>query len=165
MVKVIADSTCDLSKELIEKYDITILPLHIVLGDEEYEDGRNILPDDIYKWSDENKRTPKTSAPSQEAAINLMQPYVDEGREIVCFAISSDMSTSINVMRLAVEELEVQEQVQVIDSENLSTGIGLLVLEAAILAKEGKTAREIADRIEELKPLVRASFVVDTLTY
>ena len=165
MVKVIADSTCDLSKELIEKYDITILPLHIVLGDEEYEDGRNILPDDIYKWSDENKRTPKTSAPSQEAAINLMQPYVDEGREIVCFAISSDMSTSINVMRLAVEELEVQEQVQVIDSENLSTGIGLLVLEAAILAREGKTAREIADRMEELKPLVRASFVVDTLTY
>lgn len=165
MVKVIADSTCDLSKELIEKYDITILPLHIVLGEEEYEDGRNILPDDIYKWSDENKTTPKTSAPSQEAAINLMQPYVDEGREIVCFTISSDMSTSINVMRLAVEELEVQEQVQVIDSENLSTGIGLLVLEAAILAKEGKTAREIADRIEELKPLVRASFVVDTLTY
>ncbi|MGN0155687.1 MAG: DegV family protein [Lachnospiraceae bacterium] len=165
MVKVIADSTCDLSKELIEKYDITILPLHIVLGEEEYEDGRNILPDDIYKWSDENKTTPKTSAPSQEAAINLMQPYVDEGREIVCFTISSDMSTSINVMRLAVEELEAQEQVQVIDSENLSTGIGLLVLEAAILAKEGKTAREIADRIEELKPLVRASFVVDTLTY
>lgn len=165
MVKVIADSTCDLSKELIEKYDITILPLHIVLGEEEYEDGRNILPDDIYKWSDENKMTPKTSAPSQEAAINLMQPYVDEGREIVCFTISSDMSTSINVMRLAVEELEAQEQVQVIDSENLSTGIGLLVVEAAILAKEGKTAREIADRIEELKPLVRASFVVDTLTY
>lgn len=64
MVKIISDSTCDLSPELIAKYDIDILPLHILLGEDEYEDGKNITPEQIYSWSDENKTTPKTSAPA-----------------------------------------------------------------------------------------------------
>ncbi len=59
MVKIIADSTCDLSKDLVEKYDVEILPLNIVLGDEEYQDGVNITPDEIYAWSDEHKTTPQ----------------------------------------------------------------------------------------------------------
>ena len=113
MVKIISDSTCDLSKDLLEKYDIDIAPLHIVLGEDEYEDGVNITPDEIYKWSDENKETPKTSAAGIEQTTEMMRPYV----------------------------------------------------EAAIMAQEGKNAQEIADRIEHLKPLVRSSFVVDTLTY
>ena len=62
MVKIIADSTCDLSEDLVEKYDVEILPLNIVLGDEEYQDGVNITPDEIYAWADEHKTTPKTSA-------------------------------------------------------------------------------------------------------
>lgn len=165
MVKIISDSTCDLSKELLEKYDIDIAPLHIVLGEDEYEDGANITPDEIYKWSDEHKVTPKTSAVGIEQTIGLMRPYVEEGREIVCFAISASMSTTVNVMNMAAEVLEAEKQITVIDSANLSTGIGLLVIEAAIMAQKGKTAQEIADRMEMLKPLVRASFVVDTLTY
>lgn len=88
-----------------------------------------------------------------------------EQREVICFSISSGMSTSGNVMRLAAEELEASDLVTVIDSANLSTGIGLLVIEAAIMAQEGKTAGEITAVIEELKPKVRASFVVDTLVY
>lgn len=165
MVKIISDSTCDLSKELLEKYDIDIAPLHIVLGADEYEDGANITPDEIYKWSDEHKVTPKTSAVGIEQTIGLMRPYVEEGREIVCFAISASMSTTVNVMNMAAEVLEAEKQIKVIDSANLSTGIGLLVIEAAIMAQNGRTAQEIADRMEMLKPLVRASFVVDTLTY
>ena len=94
-----------------------------------------------------------------------MKPYVSEQREVICFSISSGMSTSGNVMRLAAEELEASDLVTVIDSANLSTGIGLLVIEAAIMAQEGKTAGEITAVIEELKPKVRASFVVDTLVY
>ncbi len=165
MVKIISDSTCDLSRELLEKYDIDIAPLHIVLGEAEYEDGVSITPDEIYKWSDENKVTPKTSAAGIEQTIELMRPYVETGREVVCFSISASMSTTVNVMNMAAEVLEVEHLVKVVDSANLSTGIGLLVIEAAIMAQEGKTAQEIADRIEYLKPLVRASFVVDTLTY
>lgn len=165
MVKIISDSTCDLSEELLQKYEVSILPLHIVLGERECEDGRDISPDEIYRWSDENKLTPKTSAPAVDKAIELLRPYVESGREVICFSISEDMSTSANVMRLAAEELDGNNLVTVINSANLSTGIGLLVIEAAIMAKEGKNAREITEKIEELKPLVRASFVVDTLVY
>ena len=163
-VKIISDSTCDLSKELVQRYDIDILPLHILLGDKEYEDGV-ITPDEIFAWSDDNKTTPKTSAPAITEAVELMKPYVEEGREIVCFSISESMSTSGNVMRLAAGELDADELVTVIDSANLSTGIGLLVIEAAIMADKGCNASEIKARMEKLKPYVRASFVVDTLTY
>ncbi|MCI5934974.1 MAG: DegV family protein [Lachnospiraceae bacterium] len=165
MIKIISDSTCDLSKDILEKYDVDILPLHIILGDEEYLDGKNITPEEIYRWADEHATTPKTSAPALEDAINLMKPYIDRGDELICFSISNSMSSSGQVMMMAAEELEASNRVHVIDSANLSTGIGLLVVEAAILAKEGKRAAEIVQTIEEYKPYVRASFVVDTLVY
>ena len=111
MVKIISDSTCDLSAELAAQYDIDILPLHILLGDEEFEDGKTITPDEIYSWSDEHKTTPKTSAPSLAETIELFRPYVEEGREIVCFSISNSMSTSGNVMRLAAGELEAENRI------------------------------------------------------
>ena len=165
MVKIISDSTCDLTPDLLSKYDIDILPLHILLGEKEYKDGINITPDQIYSWSDANKTTPKTSAPALSETIELFRPYVEEGRNIVCFSISNSMSSSGNVMQLAAEELNAQDLITVIDSANLSTGIGLLVIEAAILAQNNKTAAEISVAVESLKPYVRASFVVDTLTY
>lgn len=165
MIKIISDSTCDLSKELVEKYNIGILPLHIHLGEDEYEDGVTITPDEIYTWADANNTTPKTSAASLVTVVETFRPHVENGDEIICFSISSSMSVSYNTMRLAAQELEAEEQIYPIDSANLSTGIGLLVIEAAIMAQNGKSAQEIVDRIEELKPLVRASFVVDTLTY
>ncbi|MGN0167332.1 MAG: DegV family protein [Acetatifactor sp.] len=165
MVKIIADSTCDLSQDLLIKYDISILPLHVLLGEEEYLDGRTITPDKIYEWSDAHKTTPKTSAPSLTEAMELMKPYVEEEREIVCFSISDEMSTSGNVMRLAAAELQAEHLVTVINSANLSTGIGHLVIEAAIFAQNGFKGKEIEKEIEKLKPRVRASFVVDTLTY
>ena len=123
-VKIISDSTCDLSGELIDRYDISILPLHVLLGEKEYKDGVDITPEDIYRWSDENNTTPKTSAPSMEEAMELMRPFVEAGREVVCFSISDSMSSSGNAMRLAARELEAEHLVTVIDSQNLSTGIG-----------------------------------------
>ncbi len=165
MIKIISDSTCDLSKDLIEKYNIAILPLHIHLGEEEYQDGVTITPDEIYTWADANNTTPKTSAASMIEVIELFEPYIQNGDEIISFSISGTMSANNNVMRLAAEDLEAEDKIHVIDSANLSTGIGLLVIEAAIMAQEGKSAKEIVTRIEELKPLVSASFVVDTLTY
>ncbi len=165
MVKIIADSTCDLSEELVKRYDISILPLHILLGEREYEDGVTLTPEEIYRWAEEQKATPKTSAPSIDRAVEIFQPFLEAGRQIVCFSISGTMSASGNVMKLAAQKLGAEEQVTVIDSENLSTGIGLLVVKAAILAQEGKTAGEIADIVEALRPKVRASFVVDTLLY
>ena len=114
MVKIISDSTCDLSQELLRKYDIDILPLHILLGDSEYKDGKDITPDQIFTWSDANKTTPKTSAPALADAMELFRPYAEAGREIVCFSISAGMSTSGNVMRLAAEELGASDRIKVI---------------------------------------------------
>ena len=164
-VKIIADSTCDLSKELLEKYEISILPLHIVLGDKEYKDGLEILPDEIYAWSDANKEAPKTSAASISDAMELFESNLKNHDEIVCFSISGQMSTTVNVMRMAAEELDAEDKIHIIDSENLSTGGGLLVIEAAIMASAGKSGEEIVNTIEQLKPQVRASFIVDTLTF
>ncbi len=165
MVKIISVSTSDLSKELLEKYDVSILPLHVLLGEEEYLDGKNITPDEIFAWADANKTTPKTSAPSMTEVVDMWKPYLDAGQEIICFSIAEGMSGTGNIMRLAVAELEAEGQVYVVDSANLSTGIGLMMIEAAIMAQAGKSAAEIVSVIEELKPRVRASFVVDTLVY
>ena len=165
MIKIISDSTCDLGKKLLEKYDIGILPLHVTMGEDEYRDGVDITPDELYAWADANKTTPKTSAASIVEAINLFTEYGKDENEIICFSISDSMSTTGNVMRMAACEADMEDRVYVINSESLSTGVGLLVLEAAIMAKEGKRASEIVEAIEALKPMVRASFVVDTLTY
>ncbi len=165
MVKIISDSTCDLSPELIARYDIDILPLHILLGEVDYLDGQGVTPDDIYRWSDEHRSSPKTAAISLEDTAAALAPYVREGREVVCFSISSSMSATCQVMRLAAEQLEAEHLVRVVDSQNLSTGVGLLVAAAAEMAQAGAGAEEIVRRVEALRPRVRASFVVDTLTY
>lgn len=165
MVKILSDSTCDLSQELTEQYDIQILPLHVLMGAEDYKDGVDIRPDEIFRWSDENKTTPKTAAPSIEDATEMIGRLLEGGNEVLCFSISETMSSSLNIMRLAIEDLEASDRAFAFDSKNLSTGIGLLVVEAACMAKEGLGAQEIIQKLEELRPLVRSSFVVDTLTY
>ena len=163
MIKILSDSTCDLSKELVERYDLGIIPLYVRLGEKEYLDGVNITPEELYKWSDEHGETPKTAAPSIEDISKYLDPNGSD--EYIIFTISSSMSASFNNVRLAAEDLEMSDRVYVIDSANLSTGIGLQVLYAAELAKAGKSAKEIVQEIENTKSKVRASFVVDTLVY
>ena len=164
-VGIIADTTCDLSVELRERYQIKTFPLHIHLGDKEYSDGVDISPDDIYRWSDENKATPKTSAISPAEANDVLEAALKEAETVICFCISDQMSSTGNVLRLAVQELEAEEKVFIVDSKSLSTGIGLQIIEAAIMAQQGMAAKDIVARIKEMQPRVRASFVVDTLTY
>lgn len=165
MVKILSDSTCDLSQELTERYNIEILPLHVLMGEGDYRDGVEVTPEQIFRWSDENKSTPKTAAPSIEDAVEKIGKLLEGGNEVLCFSISETMSSSLNIMRLAIEELGAAGRAFAFDSKNLSTGIGLLVVEAACMAKEGMGAAEILKKLEELRPLVRSSFVVDTLTY
>ena len=162
---IIADSTCDLSEELLERYQVTIVPLHIRLGDAEYRDGADITPAEIFAWADEHKTTPKTSAVSVEDVISALEKVLQDADEAVCFCISESMSASGEMMRVAAAEMGVSDRVFVINSQNLSTGIGLQVIEAAIAAQQGKSGAEIAAEIEAVIPKVRASFVVDTLTY
>lgn len=164
-VKIISDSTCDLSPELLQKWDVDILPLQILLGEKAYGDDRSVTPDEIYAWAERNKATPKTAAPTVDSAVKLFRPYLEQGRDIVCLSISQSMSASGNVMRLAAEELNAADRVIVVDSASLSTGVGLLVIEAAAKAQAGAAAKEIEAHVLSLREKVRASFVVDSLTY
>lgn len=165
MVKIITDSTSDLSDELLQRYDVDMLPLYVILGDKQYKDREEIELQEIYKWSDENKDVPKTAALSIDDVMKMIEPYKEKGDDVIIFAVSGSMSSSVQVMRLAAEEMEYEDHVFVIDSQNLSTGIGLLIIEAAVMAKQGMAASDIVKKIEEYIPKSRASFVLDTLTY
>ncbi len=162
MVKIISDSTCDLSPELIARYDIDVIPLYIILGEDEYKDGQGVTPDEIYRWSDEHNMSPKTAAVSMEDALAALKPY--KGQEVIVFTISGSMSSTYNVLRMAAEQTDA-DRIHVIDSKNLSTGVGLQVIAAAEMAQQGLSAAEIVEKIKANRDAVRASFVVDTLTY
>lgn len=163
-IRIVADSTCDLSKELIEKYDINIIPLCIMLGDNTFLDGVDITPEEIYKWSDENKTTPKTSAVPFDKIEETLKPMVEAGDDIIFIGISEEMSSTCNRIRIFAEDAE-YDRIFVINSKNLSTGIGLQALRAAELRDMGKSAEEIVADIENSRDRVRASFVIDTPTF
>lgn len=161
-VIITGDSTNDLSKELLEKYNIKIKPLTITLGDTSYLDGVDINPDYIYKYHSENGILPKTSAVNIADMVDFFEPLVEEGYAIVHFSLSSSMSSTYQNTLLAAEEFE---DVYVIDSKNLSTGEGLLVLKAAEMAEAGVDAKTIYEEISALVAKVDASFVIDNLEY
>lgn len=163
-IRIVADSTCDLSKELIDQYNISIIPLCIVMGDQSYYDGIETTPDEIYAWADANNTTPKTAAIAMDKAEEVLKPFMEAGDDIIFFGISSEMSTTCNVIRIVGEDND-YDRLFIVDSRNLSTGIGLQVLRAAELVAAGKSAEEIVEEIDAAKDKVRSSFVVDHLTY
>ncbi|MBE6740443.1 MAG: DegV family protein [Ruminococcaceae bacterium] len=157
-----SDSTTDLSAELIERYNVQILPLGISLGGTLYRDGIDINPDKIYDHYAKTGELPKTSAVNLEECADFFRPYVEEGYSIVHFSISSEMSSTFNNCRLAAMEFE---DVYVVDTRNLSTGGGLLVISAGEMVNQGLEAKEIAEKCEELATRVDASFVIDSLEF
>ena len=163
-IRITADSTCDLSESLLQKYEISILPLNIVLDMKSYSDGEEISPDEIYAWSEKMHKTPKTAAVAYDRALEMASAFQENGDEMIFFGISESMSTTCNVMRMVKEELN-YTGMYVIDSQILSTGIGLQVLRAAVLAGQGLGAQEIVKQIEQERSRVRASFVVERLDY
>ena len=163
-IRIVSDSTCDLSQELIEKYEISIIPLCITLGEDTYLDGVDITPEEIYAWSDEHKTTPKTSAVPFDKVEETLKPMIEAGDDIIFIGISEEMSSTCNRIRIFGEDAE-YDRLFVINSKNLSTGIGLQVLRAAELRDKGETAEKIVAEIESSRDRVRASFVVDTTVF
>lgn len=161
-ILIASDSTCDLNSELIERYNVKILPLGVNLGNNLYRDGVDINPDDIYKFYEETGELPKTSAVNMADFSDFFEKYTDEGYSIICFTISSDMSATFNNARMAAEEFD---NVYVVDSRNLSTGSGLLVCAAGDMALAGKGAKEIYDTVCDMRDRVSASFVIDDLEF
>lgn len=159
---ITSDSTSDLSPALRERYNIKTIPLGVNLGDKTYFDGVDITPDDIYEYHKKTGELPKTTAANVGDCIDFFKPFTDDGKTVIHFAISSEMSSTYNNACLAASEFE---NVYVIDSRNLSTGSGLLVVAAAEMAASGTEATEIVEKIGALIPCVDASFVIDSLEY
>jgi len=161
-IHVTSDSTCDLSPELIAQYNIQISPLYVVLDGKAYRDTLEITPDDIYAYVERTKKVGSTAALNVSDYLEFFRANLEGYDAIIHFTISSDMSSCYQNACIAAEEIG---NVYVIDSRNLSTGIGHLVLDAAELAAEGRDAKEIYDILNERKKKLDVSFVIDTLKY
>lgn len=162
MIRITSDSTCDLGS-LVEERNVGILPLQVNLGANAYHDGVDITPEKIFEYVAETKELPKTSAPSIGDYEDFFNEQLAFGDEIIHFNISSKSSGSHSFAKQAAESFG--GKVHVIDSMALSSGQGLLVLKAADMRDEGKSAQEIVEAIEELRTRVNTSFVPDTLDY
>ncbi len=157
-----ADSTCDLSAELMERYHVHTYPLHINLDGDTFEDGVNITPDDIYAAYRDKKILPKTAAVNMEEYKEFVAPFIAAGNDVLHISLGSALSTTHNSARLAALETE---GLYVVDSCNLSTGMGHVVLQAADYIAAGLPIEEIVEKLNAFTKKVDASFVLDTLEF
>ena len=162
-ILITADSTCDVPADLKERYNFKIIPLTITLKEENYLDGVNFSVEDMYKAFYEDGSLPATAAPNIAQFLDFFKPFINEGYEIIHFDISSALSGTYSAACLAAEALK---GVYVIDSEMLSSGILLEMVEAAEAAERGMSPTEIVRYIEdEIRPKTDTSFVLDTLKF
>lgn len=161
-IYITADSSVDLSPEILEKYDIRTKPFLVTIGDESFKDGIDINPSILYEKVKEKGVMPKTAAITIAEYQELFKELTADGSEIIHFNISSGFSCAHQNALLAAEDFK---GVYVIDSRNLSTGTALLALKACDMAAEGKTAAEIAEKMKNLTDKVETSFVIDTLDF
>ena len=162
-VKISADSTCDLSAELTERYGVSITPLYVLMDDKACRDGLECSADDIFQFTRRTGRLCSTAAVTIADYEDFFDRALSEYDQVVHFTISSDMSACYqNAVEAAGEH---PGRVFVVDSRNLSTGIGLLALDAAELARLGKSGEEIFAAVEAKKEKLNVSFVIDTLEY
>ena len=158
---VTAESTIDLPKELLEKYDIKTIPYMIILGDEEFKDGE-IQPTEIFDFVDKNKILPKTSAINKEQYLDFFKKQLQSHDAVVHFCLSGGITSACQNAKDAAQELK---NVYVVDTQSLSTGIALLAIYAKELADKGIDASEIYEKVSARVPKVQASFVIKKLEY
>lgn len=164
-IKIFTDSTNDLSQELIEQNDISVVPLYVGFGDGKvYRDGIDITPIEMYKKVDEIGKLPKSASPSPKVFFDAFKPYIEDGYDIVYVGISSELSSTLQNAAIAASEFE-EGRIEIVDSMNLSSGVGLLVLKAVDYANEGYDVHEVAKRVREKVPKIKTEFVIDTLDY
>ena len=162
MIKISADSTCDLG-EYAKLRKVNIMPLSVILGEKTYHDGVDITPQDIFSYVEKTKQLPKTAAPSIVEYEEFFAPLVEGGDELVHFNISAKSSSSHTYAAAAAKRFG--GKVTVVDSKALSSGQGLLVMKAADMAEQGASAEEIANVTNALRPKVNTSFIPDRLDY
>lgn len=163
-IKIIADSTCDLNPETLRALDIEVIPLLVLFGDKEYRDGENITLEQLYQNVQTLKMMPRTAAVSPAAFIERFKVLIDQDYDIFFTGIGSTLSGTYQAALIAATEFP-KGRIRIVDSLNLSTSSGLLILKACKLRDEGKSLDEIADEIQRLVPKVYCSFAVETLEY
>jgi DegV family protein with EDD domain len=162
MIKITADSTCDLSQELIEKYNIAISPLHVLVDEEDYLDGVTITPKDLFQFVEQENKTCSTAAINTYEYEEFFKQFSDSHDAIIHINLGMGFSSCFQNANLAAQNFS---NVFIVDSANLTTGSGLLVLKACELAADGLTAEEIVNELKALAPKVSGSFVIDKMDY
>lgn len=161
-IKILSDSTCDLSQELLEKYDITLVPLTIIKNGEAFSDGVTITPAEIFAHVAAGGDLCSTTAMNMGEYIDWFSKYADDYDGIIHVNIGSSFSSSYQNACLAAEEFS---NVRVIDSQNLSTGQGLVVLKACELAQQCEDLDQLQAQLQAFTSHVEASFLLDQLQY
>ena len=165
-VLILTDSTADLSQDLLKERDIKVIPHFIHLGDSEetLRDGIDITTDEMYKWVEENNKLPTSAAASPYAFEEVMRPYIEDGYDVFYTGIGTSLSGTGRNFLLASAEFP-EGRIFFLDSGNLSSGIGIIVLKAADLRDKGYSAKEIYEKLKDLPPRVHSQFVLRTLEF
>ncbi|MGA9048613.1 MAG: DegV family protein [Dehalococcoidia bacterium] len=164
MVKVICDSTGDI-RDLAQEYDISLIPLNVLFGEESYADGVTITPEEFYKRLVTDSRHPTTSAPAPGQFVELYKKLAKETDEIVVLTISAALSATHESALQAKDLIGNLCKVEVVDSKMTCGGLGLPALKAARAAKKGDSLKEIVDMLSDALPRIRAYMIFDTLEY
>lgn len=163
-IKLFTDSTCDLTDEILAKYDISVVPLYVHFNEDTFKDRVEIITEELYQKVDEYGVLPMTAAPSPGDFYNAFKPFVEEGREILYIGISSLISSTVQNATIAKNDFP-DSRIEIVDSFNLSTCEGLLLLKAAEFIDQGMALEEIAEKLRSYVPKLKTSFIVDTLDY
>jgi len=163
-IKLVVDSTLDLSEELYKKYDMDIVPLNVNFGADNFKDGVTLTRDELYERVKKDKTLPSTGAASPLDYEQTFRKWLDQGYEIISVGIGSTLSTAFQSATIAKQTIG-SDKIYLIDSKNLSSASGLLALKAGKMIEEGKSAKEIVETLEKDVPNVVAQFSVETLDY
>ena len=163
-IKIITDSTADLSKEIYENYDIEVLPLLINFGEESYLDGVEINPDKVFERIEKDNILPTTAQVIPNRFISAYKKYLNEGYKIISIHMSSSMSGTYQSACIAKEVLE-SKDIVVIDSRNVTAALGILVIKAAKLREKGYNIVQMDEELNNVKDKIRISVYFESLEY
>lgn len=163
-IQIIIDSMVDMPKDILDKYNIIVMPLTIIFEDEEYRDGVDLTYAQFYEKLSQSKDLPKTAQITPNEFIEIFKKALDEGKEVLCINGSSKASGTFQSAVVAKNSLE-SDKIEVFDTMALSFGAGMFVYEAAKMAAEGKSLKEIIQRLNIMKGRVDHIFTVDTLEF
>lgn len=162
-IKIVTDTTADLTKELYEKLDCEVLPLHVTINEKTYQDTVEITTPELYQIMDETKQLPKTSAINPDVFLETFKKVKDEGYDgVIVTGIGSNMSSTMQSAKIAADQME-DFPIRLVDSLSLSSGTGLLILNGRQYLEQGHSLDETADYMNSLVPKVRAQFIVESL--